>query len=94
VFASVAENIVFFAVPMQIQTKLYLPPLTICNQLFFDFKQMRMKDTRRLLPPAIQIDSTHIASKVTVYDSVNIDHRKYFHYIIFQNVVALWSVFE
>lgn len=93
-FASITKNVVLLAMSMQIETKLDLPLLAVRNYLFLDFKQMGVEDARRFLPPAVEIDPAHIASEVTVYDTINVDHGVNLDDVVLEDVFGLGSVFE
>lgn len=53
-----------------------------------------MEDPRRFLPSAIEIYSRHVASEVAIDYAVNVDHGKYLHHIVLENVLGLGCVFD
>jgi hypothetical protein len=52
-----------------------------------------MEDPRRFLPSAIKINSSHVASEVTIYNSVDVNHRKNLYNIVLKNVLRLRCIF-
>jgi hypothetical protein len=53
-----------------------------------------MEDPRRLLPSAIEIYASHVASEVAVDYAVNVDHRKYLHHIVLENVLGIGCILD
>lgn len=94
VFAGVAEHVVLFAVPVQVHAQLHLPFLAVVGQSLLYLDQVWVENTRRLLPPPVQIHSSHIAPEITQHHSIHIHHRKHLHYEVLQNVLHFRSVFQ
>ena len=72
--ASITENIVFLAMPVQIQTEVDPVFLVQTRNLLLEVEDLRVEETGRLPPATIQIYSGHIAPKITVNHSVDVNH--------------------
>lgn len=92
--ARIAENVVLFAVSMKVKTCLNLRSLRVILDLSFDFIYLWMEYLRGLFPPSIQINTSDVASEVSIDNSINVDHWIYLDDAVLENMLDLRSLFE
>ena len=94
VFACVAENIVLFAVAMQVKHCLHSAPF--CYSLYppADFSDLGVEHFGGLLPPAVEIYAGDIAPEIAVDDAIHVDHGVYLDYAVFEQIFDLLCLLE
>lgn len=94
VLTGVAEHVVFLTVAMKI--KYCFNPASLSQPLDSppNLSHLGMKHLRRLLPAAIEVYSCDIATKITINDSVYIDHGVYFDYTMLKQILYGFSLLE
>lgn len=89
VFAGVAEKVILLTVSMKIKTELY--PIFPMIRLYFllNFEDLRMKNSRRVLPTPVQIHACDVTSKIPINNPIYIYHRINLYDEIVQQILRL-----
>ena len=89
IFAGVAEYVIIFTVPVQIEATLYFIPWSIETYFSFYFMNLWMHELWCILPSAIEVRSCDIAPKISINNSIYIDHRIYFEDVMIQKPICI-----
>ena len=69
---------------MQVKAQLDFILFLIVADPFFDLKQMGMKYLWRFSPSPIEVNSSYIASKIAIDDSIHVDHGIYLEDVVLE----------
>jgi hypothetical protein len=79
---------------MQIQAKIYSPPFGQPGHSLLYLEDLRVKNSRRISPSSVKVQPSYVTPKIAVNYSIYINHRKYLHHIIFEQMLGLGTLFK
>lgn len=87
ILTGVTKYIVLFAMAMQVKTALYFIVIFVIVYTVFNLIYLRIHEPRCLLPPSVKVSSSNITPKITIDNSIHIDHGIYLENIIWKKPV-------
>ena len=79
---------------MQIEAALDFEPRSIETNFSLNFVNLRMHEPRCVFPSTIEIKSRYVASKITIDDTIDVNHGINFNNVIFQQPLGVFIWFR